>query len=549
MIDPSKDQIRFTNMLRLLASTAFFCCAIFSMCSIASAQDLRPFKYGLNPLASGTSTTPRGNFILDIVTDPVTRQIWIATNKGPSVSYDGGKTWRNFYGTAAFHDDTASCSAIAAKNNLIVVGTATVKKVGDQDVQVGTGIHISTNGGDDWVHYTQPKDDPNDTIIHFFKSNLKALPIIVDEQNVAYSIGIQGASTIWIASFAGGTRKSTDLGKTWSRVILPPTNLAEINKDSIYTFGVTPVPARKYTGTDEEHLNYEGFSILIENDTTIWVGTADGINRSTDGGIDWFKFNAQNSQITGNFVVDLKLRAPGEVWAASAKARASTEHNGISYTTDGGFNWHAAADLLSDSTSTATSLVHKLGFIQSLIYAVNDEGLWRSSDAGRSWIRPSLIFNRDTREVVTRDTVLAIGALDTLLFAGTSDCLVSTIDSRDAPNPLSGPWHFYCFAEPVSTAEDNTYAYPNPFQPTQERTRIRYLVTNDQQVTIEVFDFRMHLVRTIIRDVMRSGGSGREFLELWDGSDNYGHRVPNATYFYKVTIGPDAHWGKIVVIR
>jgi len=488
--------------------------------------------------------------VLDFATDPVTHAFWIATNKGPSVSIDGGKNWRSFYGDGAFQGDTANCAAIAAKNNLIVVSTATTKRVSGQDIAVGTGIHVSVDGGDHWTHYTQPKDSPADTIIHFYKSTLKALPVTVDEQNVAYSVAIQGASTIWIASFAAGTRKSTDLGKTWQRVILPPTALSTIDTNTVYHFAVTPVPAIKFTGTDEANLNYEGFSMLVENDSTIWAGTADGINRSTDGGTQWTKFNQINSKITGDFVVDLKLRAPGHVWASTGKANGNGEHNGISYTEDDGQNWHAASDILVDTSSQNTALVHKLAFMKSLIYAANDEGVWRSADNGVTWVSPSLIFNKDTRDVVTRSQMLSVGTYDTTVFVGTSDCLVSTGDSPGSLNPLGGPWTFYCFAQPVTTADDQTYAYPNPFQPTQEQTRIRFKVTDVQPVTVEIFDFKLRLVRTVIREVMRTGStSGSEFKELWDGSDNYGHRVPNATYFYKVTVGSTIHWGKILVIR
>jgi hypothetical protein len=530
---------------------ASLCCLI--VCAFAArdvrSQDLRPRDFHIQPTATNAST-PRGNFVIDFATDPVTHAFWIATDKGPSVSIDGGKSWKSFYGDGAFMGDTANCAAIAAKNNVVVVSTATTKRVGDQDIAVGTGIHVSTDGGTSWTHYPQPKDKDADTVIHFFKSTLKALPVTVDEQNVAYSVALQGTSTIWIASFAAGTRKSTDLGKTWQRVILPPTALASIDTNTVYHFAVTPVPAIRFTGTDEANLNYEGFSVLVENDSTIWAGTADGINRSTDGGTQWHKFNHTNSRITGNFVVDLKLRAPGEVWASTASTAQTGERTGISFTTDDGTEWHAASDILVDTSSSATSLVHKIAFLKTLVYAVNDEGVWRSADNGVTWLSPSLIFNKDTRDVITGRKMLSVGTFDTTVFIGTSDCLVSTGDSPQSLNPFGGPWVFYCFAQPISTGDDGTYAYPNPFQPTLEQTRIRFKVIDTQPVTVEIFDFKMRLLRTVIREVMRSGGSsGTEFKELWDGSDNYGHRVANATYFYKVTIGTTPHWGKILVIR
>jgi len=498
---------------------------------------------------------PRGNFALDVVYDTATDRIWVATNKGPAVSSDGGATWRSFYNTSSFRDDSVSCSAIAVRRNLIVVATAAIQTINEKDITVGTGIHISTNGGNNWIHYAQPKDDPNDTIIIYGKSHLKTLPVTVDEQNVTYGIGIQNTTdpatpVLWITSFAGGTRKSTDLGKTWSKVVLPPTDLSSIDTSHEYHFGVTPVPSPKFIGTDEAHLNHEGFSVLVENDSTVWIGTAGGINRSTDGGLQWTKFTAQNTPpITGNWVLDIKYRGPGEIWAATAKTFATGEKNGISYTTDDGATWNVTSELLTDTSSSGTARVSKIAFLKNLIYAANNDGIWRSSDNGVTWITPSIIFNRSTRDIITQKGVYSIGSNGSTVFVGTFDGLVSIKDDPDAESPLSGSWKFYEFAQPVSTADDQTYAYPNPFQPSQEETRIRFLVEGQQNVTIEILDFQMRLVRTILRDAPRTGSVGSEFKELWDGRDNYGHRVPNGTYPYKVTVGSKTYWGKIVVLR
>lgn len=504
--------------------------------------------------AQGILPTPRGNAVLDIVYDTATSRLWLATVKAPAVTADGGKTWKNFLGQDSFRDDSISCAAIAVKGNLVVTSTAVVRRINDADVAIGTGIHVSTDGGGHWVHYPQPRDQDVDTIVQYYNNRLRALPVTVSEQNVTYSIGIQGPAsdpskvTLWIASFAGGFRKSTDLGKTWKRVVVPPSDLSSIDSLHEYNFILTPVPAAIFHSS-EAHLNYEGFSVLVENDSTIWLGSADGVNRSTDGGNQWVKFNQQNSSITGNWILDAKYRGPGEIWLASAITNKTGEKNGISYTTDDGNSWHSTSDLLTDTLSTATNRVHKLGFLKSLIYAANDDGIWRSADNGNTWNHPSIIFSKDTKDIVTQSNVYSVGGDNQRIFVGTQDGLVSTLDDSTSLSPLTGPWTFYHFAEPVTTADDETYAYPNPFQPSQEETRIRYLVHGEENVTIEVLDYRLRLVRTVIRDAFRVGGLGREFKELWDGMDNYGHRVPNGTYPYRVTIGSETHWGKIVVLR
>jgi hypothetical protein len=67
-------------------------------------------------------------------------------------------------------------------------------------------------------------------------------------------------------------------------------------------------------------------------------------------------------------------------------------------------------------------------------------------------------------------------------------------------------------------------------------------------VTIEVFDFGMNRVRTIIKDAQRTGAS--EHDELWDGLDDAKRLVANGVYFYRVTLdGGEPAWGKVMVLQ
>ncbi|HUI65696.1 MAG TPA: FlgD immunoglobulin-like domain containing protein, partial [Bacteroidota bacterium] len=67
-------------------------------------------------------------------------------------------------------------------------------------------------------------------------------------------------------------------------------------------------------------------------------------------------------------------------------------------------------------------------------------------------------------------------------------------------------------------------------------------------VTLEVFDFGMNRVRTVVRDAQRSGTS--EHDEIWDGRNDAGTLVVNGVYFYRVRVnGGDPAWGKVMVIQ
>ncbi|MBT4096135.1 MAG: T9SS type A sorting domain-containing protein, partial [Gemmatimonadetes bacterium] len=92
-----------------------------------------------------------------------------------------------------------------------------------------------------------------------------------------------------------------------------------------------------------------------------------------------------------------------------------------------------------------------------------------------------------------------------------------------------------------------TYAAPNPFAPDQGRCRIVYSLSQSTQVSIEIFDFASHSVRTLVRGVERDGVQNHG--ENWDGLDDDGQPVANGVYFYRVRTadGAEAH-GKIVVL-
>ena len=73
----------------------------------------------------------------------------------------------------------------------------------------------------------------------------------------------------------------------------------------------------------EAYLNHVAFSVISTDDSTLYVGTADGINKTTDANSQypsWVKFNHQNQDepITGNFVVALAYNSfNNTVWGAT----------------------------------------------------------------------------------------------------------------------------------------------------------------------------------------------------------------------------------------
>ena len=115
------------------------------------------------------------------------------------------------------------------------------------------------------------------------------------------------------------------------------------------------------------NLNHSVFSIYASDDTTIWVGTAGGINKSTDGGTSWRKFSHQNQAkpISGNFVVALKeqqLVNQRIIWAATVNAEDNNEIKGVSYSSDSGESW---------VTTLLGEFAHNIAFNDSISLCCN----------------------------------------------------------------------------------------------------------------------------------------------------------------------------------
>lgn len=482
------------------------------------------FNYELNSY----SDLPAGNIVTNICINGDT--VWIGSSKGLSRTTDGGKTWKNYWQTLEF--GTNKISAIACKDGVIWVALARTVKIDNDEFPEGLGLLYSTDGGETWIKVSQPVDAQTDTVEIYGFNQIKTLPITTTINNIIYDITIL-KDTVFIASFAGGLRKSTDMGKTWQRVVLPPDFLNQISPNDSLNFELNPV----------KNLNHRVFSVIAVDDSIIWIGTADGINKSTDGGRSWVKFNHQNQimPISGNFVVALgnqKFRSKNLekniIWGATINANDPDEYKALSFSEDGGNTW---------KTTLIGEFVHNVDFKDSIVYAVSDNGLWRTADFGKTWEKAGNIIDILSRQAIYTNTFYSIGVQGDTIWAGSADGLVKFKDSEAFDETFKV---FRAYEKVAGT--DKTYAYPNPFSPWNEVTRIHYSVEGTRsEVTIEIFDFSMRKIRTIIANAQRVGK--REYDEVWDGRDEVGNPVPNGVYFYRVKIDNKELYGKVLVIQ
>jgi photosystem II stability/assembly factor-like uncharacterized protein len=499
-------------------------------------------------MAEYNSDTPLSNSIGDIAALGDT--VWVGSSKGLSKSIDRGKKWLNYYGTDPFGDE--DISAIAYKNGIICAATAHSIEKNGQSYPVGSGIKLSLNNGETWYSCPQPVDTDSDTTIKYGINTLKALPVTVKEQNITYDLDIIG-NYIWITSWAGGTRKAPidSLVKNpekykWQRVVLPPDYLNSIKPTDTLHFQLSVSKGKLST---EENLNHMGFSVTSKNDSTIFVGTAAGINKSTDGGISWTKFNHlnQNHSISGNFVVAMSYNTVNNsIWAATWKANGETESYAVSSSTDGGVNWKNT--LLDEK-------VHGFGFKDFDAIANSDNGSFRTSDLGDTWVKPTSIIDEETQLPLNTNVFYTAASQGNDIWFGTDNGLVKF----EVQGGLwQGKWKIYT-ASPKLVSSNNSYAYPNPFSPDAEQVKIKYSTGGKRQnVTIRIFDFGMNLIKTVIQNAPRgepihqiegSGTAENGVMDYWDGKDERGNIVPNGVYFYRIDFDSgDPVYGKILVV-
>jgi len=507
---------------------------------------------GESKLNKTESENPSSNSISDILT--VGDTVWVGSNNGVSLSTDRGTSWKNFNNTPAF--GTESASAIAYDKGIFWASTAHSTDQSGTSYPEGSGLRYTTDQGITWTTIQEPVDPISDSVVTYGINQLRAVPVTVKIQNLIYDIAIthtvDGKPVIWIATFAGGLRRSFDMGATWQRVVIPPDNLNSIKPTDTLDFCLSPVGGKICS---DNNLNYRVFSVISVNDSTVYVGTAGGINKTTnaqDSFPGWVKYNHNNQDhpISGNFVVALQ-QFNGRVWGATWKAEGESESYGVSMTSDGGNTW---------DTFLNGEKAHNFGFtVTNDVIACTDDGAFRSADVGASWLLPNSITDNTTKVHLSTTVIYAAASQNNLIWIGSDAGLVRL---NETPGLMwQGQWKIF-LVSPLLTSSKETFAYPNPFSPkiSPYKIKIKYSTGGkNANVTIRIFDFGMNYIKMVISNTPRGQYSHvvdsfnlntNGVIDEWDGTDERGNIVPNGVYFYRIEVGSDNPiYGKIIVLQ
>ena len=487
--------------------------------------------------------------------------LWV----GPylNVTSDGGATWQ-----AAQIDSlrglTNSAYSLDIEQSVLWAGLghqySQINSSGQREtINQVRGLVRSIDGGTNWtyVSHLPPNDnDPNttglldfpgDTLLAYGNRMLRTLAITVSAQSPPWDLDYDARTqTLWVAGQLAGIRKSTDDGFSWQRVVLPPDTSRYIAPELDYQFPfmVQPVgiPLDQFHG-----LNFQAFAVLVDESGSVWAGTAGGLNRSDDQGERWHHYTTEDG-LTGDWVISIEEQpqvgqAPA-IWATTWPGAGEGQNHGIVVTRDGG--------------STFTQALHgercyDFAFNGATVYVACDNALYRSFDNGLTFIAIRDFRDRDdlARTIKPGFRVFSVEANANVVWVGTSDGLYQSTDQGNT-------WQIFRTLVPLSpeglppmipaerVPEVDTYAYPNPFSPAEDRlVRIRYALDSPGQVTVRAFDFGMNFVRTIFR----GDQSGGDQEVSWDGTDDRGVRLANGTYFYAVQTSSDTFWGKILILE
>ena len=376
-----------------------------------------------------------------------------------------------------------------------------------EDLPVGGGLSYTKDSGETWAHISQPIDSVDEQ---------DYAPTTTTIQNLTYDIAFVDG-TVWIASFGGGLRKSDDMGETWQ---------VKTTDGLFFSSGV--------------HLNHRVFSLLTIEDT-LWVGSAEGISKTTDNGETWERFTAvasEDTTISGNFIVALAYQEETKtIWAATMPAENSGEIRAVCKSTDWGKNWQR---LLVDEQFFA----HNFAFADERVYVTSDMGLYYSNNEGQDWEVPlTNLQDAESGEEIFQEeyysaAVQELNGQETL-WLGNSDGLAKT---RVQDDLTVADWDIVrSYVSTTVRTKPKVYAYPSPFSPSRHNYA-RFEFDSDEVLNspIKIYDFAMDHVATVPMD---------DFKPKWDGTNVSGDNVASGVYFFRAKVGGKVTWGKIVVIN
>ena len=427
-------------------------------------------------------------------------------------------------------------------------------EIASESYPSGTGIGYSLNNGESWNYKNQPVDPIPDgnskyQIMSWGGQDLNQLAVTTQINNITYDLAVIG-DYIYSASWAGGIRRfkfqNIELGlpddnlNPWESIPLPMDNQSILKCGFINTQEYELNPNDPTNGGSHNH---KGFSVFSHNDSTIWVGTAGGINKGiidqNTNCIDWEHFNSLDHGFSGNWIIGFNYQVDNNrIWAITWST-GGIERNALSYTDDGGITWNVPYQLEELNIKFYNIHTHN-----GIIYASSEQGLWKSTD-GENWAVFPIVVGNDGQQILSPIVYSSIILNETNqeLWVGTPDGIAKTENSglnwtiyRDIGNEIY---------QDVNNLIESFYVYPNP-----TNSYARFAFENyTSNAKLDIFNFSMEEVISLKNPVLFENeiyNNTGEFF--WDCKNSNGYKVANGVYFCRLKNDYTTKWTKLMVI-
>jgi photosystem II stability/assembly factor-like uncharacterized protein len=341
-------------MQRLL-SLLLVCALTFPAAVSASAADLRvdPAYFGalrwrlIGPFRGGRALAVTG------VPGEPNHFYFGAVDGGVWESNDAGRTWSPIFD----RQDIASIGAIAvAPSNPRIVYVGTGEADMRSDIAYGDGLYKSIDGGRSWAHIG-------------LRNTRQIGAIVVDprDPNVVY---VAALGHPYAANAERGVFKTTDGGKTWSKVLFKNEDTGAIalamepgNPNVIYAalWQTRRPPWNVYPPSN---------------------GPGSGLYKSSDGGATWTQLTSGLPSHVGKIGLSISAAAPHRVYA---NVDSSAGLGGIYRSDDAGATWtHLDREQRIWQRGWYFSGITADPRNADVVYVMNT-AMYRSTDGGRSF--------------------------------------------------------------------------------------------------------------------------------------------------------------------
>lgn len=387
--------------------------------------------------------------------------------------------------------------------------------VGGRDVIANT-----INGGVKWVHQKTPENIQNNDYVEIYfinnsigfaatiyNSNINLKTVdggenwsIFDLNNLGiHSISFANDSVGWLTASDALVNnvepdevfiyKTTDIGKTWNRILYNTTAFTWGPKNLVFV---------------DENVGWASDRRII------FSSNLDGVFKTIDAGESWIKMGTVTHGIN-----TLEYIIGDTIWVA----------NGLSVSFDQGVNWKSTDH----------------GYLQIFdIHQVTGKIGWAIAGDGSKPFELKLLYTEDAFDTyetidlegiflyrltgIGKNKIWAIGELGEIVLYN-RDFTTGVFENIISPSSFQ-----------------LSQNYPNPFNPS---TKIEFSLDKSEKISIKIYNIQGKEVRSLASSKYAIGN----YKLIWDGKNNLGVKVSSGIYFYKMTSKTHSITKKMLLIK